>query len=92
MERIESVHFSAALAITGTWRGTSRQKFYAELGWESLNSRRWSRRLSLFYKIVNNFTPSNIMDPVPQLHQFNSVQFLNFKIPLQFNFTNITLN
>ena len=50
-DKLESVQFSAALAITGRWRGTSRHKLYLELGWESLNSQRWSRRLTLFYKI-----------------------------------------
>ena len=69
MEKIESVQYSAALAITGTWRGTSRQKLYAELGWESLSSRRWSRRLTLFYKIMNNLAPDYTMVPIPQLHQ-----------------------
>ena len=47
MEKIESVQYSAALAVTGAWRRTSRQKPYAALGWESLSSRRWSRRLTL---------------------------------------------
>ena len=69
MEKIESVQYSAALTITGAWRGTSRQKLYAELGWESLSSRRWSRHLTLFYKIVNNLAPDYTMDPIPQLHQ-----------------------
>ena len=69
MEKIESVQYSAAIAITGTWRGTSRQKLYAELGWESLSSRRWSRRLTLFYKFVNNLASDYTMDPIPQLHQ-----------------------
>ena len=69
MEKIESVQYSAALAITGAWRGFSQQKLYAELGWESLSSRRWSRRLTLFYKIVNNLAPDYTMDPIPQLHQ-----------------------
>ena len=36
MEKLESVQYSAALAITGAWRGTSREKLNAELGWESL--------------------------------------------------------
>ena len=53
MEKIESVQYSAALAVTGT----SREQLYAELGWGSLSSRRWSRRLTLFYKIINNLTP-----------------------------------
>ena len=35
MEKIESVQYSAALAVKGAWRGSSREKFYAELGWES---------------------------------------------------------
>ena len=48
MDKLESVQYSAALAITGTWRGTSRDKLYLELGWESLNFLRWSRRLTLF--------------------------------------------
>ena len=69
MDKIESVQYSAALAITGAWRGTSQRKLYAELGWESLSSRRWSRRLTLFYKIVNNLAPDYTMDPIPQLHQ-----------------------
>ena len=42
---------------------------FAELGWESLSSRRWSRRLTLFYKIINNLAPDYTMVPIPQLHQ-----------------------
>ena len=69
MEKIESVQYSAALAVTGTWRGTSHEKLYAEIGWESLSSRRWSRRLTLFYKIINNFTPLYTKKPIPPSHQ-----------------------
>ena len=49
MEQLETVQYSASLAVSGAWRGTSREKLYDELGWESLNLRRWSRRLALFY-------------------------------------------
>ena len=70
MEKLESVQYSAARAITGTWRGTSREKLYAELGWEPLSGRRWSRRLTLFYKIINNLTPIYTKDPIPPLQQF----------------------
>ena len=69
MEKLESVQYSAARAITGTWRGTSREKLYTELGWESLNCRRWSRRLILFYKILNNLTPIYMKDPFPPQRQ-----------------------
>ena len=53
MERIGKVQYQAALAITGTWQGTNRNKLYEELGWESLNDRRWCRRLIQLYKIRN---------------------------------------
>ena len=69
MEKLESVQYSAALAVTGTWRGTSREKLYTDLGWESLSSRRWSRRLTLFYKFVNNLSPEYTVDPIPPPHQ-----------------------
>ena len=38
IEKLESVQYSAALAVTGVWKGTSRQKIYGELGWESPTS------------------------------------------------------
>ena len=64
MEKLESVQYSAALAVTGAWKGTSHDKLYDELGWESLNFRRWSRHLILFYKIVNNLTPDYTRYPI----------------------------
>ena len=51
------------------WRGTSREKLYAELGWESLTSRRWSRHLTVFYKMINSMSPAYTTDPIPQLQQ-----------------------
>ena len=69
MEKLESVQYSAARAITGTWRGTSREKLYSELGWQSPSCRRWSRRLTLLYKIINNLTPVHTKDPIPPLQQ-----------------------
>ena len=69
MQKIESVQYSAALAVTGTWRGTSREKLYCELGWESLHARRWSRRLFMLYKIINNLLPEYISESIPRLNQ-----------------------
>ena len=65
MSRLESVQYSAALAITGTWKGTSRDKIYHELGWETLADRRWYRRLTLFYKVINGLTPSYLKAIIP---------------------------
>ena len=69
MEKLEFLQYSAALAVSGTWRGTSREKLYTELGWESLSSQRWCRRPSLFYKFLNNLSPGYAVDPIPHLHQ-----------------------
>ena len=67
MEKLESVQYAAALAVTG--RGTSRERLYNELGWEPLCLRRWSRRLILFYKFVNELTPDYTRDPIPPLNE-----------------------
>ena len=64
-DRLESVQYSAALAITGAVRGTSRVKLYKELGLESLVFRRWFRRLCTFYKIKTLGIPSYLHDIIP---------------------------
>ena len=54
---IESVQYNAALAITGAINGSSREKLYQELGFESLHDRRWCRKLCFYYKIQCNNCP-----------------------------------
>ena len=44
-QKMESIQYNAALAITGAIRGSSREKLYQELGLESLQQRRWYRKL-----------------------------------------------
>ena len=51
-EKLESIHYKAAFAITGALQGTSRDKIYQELGLESLKSRRWHKSFSLIFKIM----------------------------------------
>ena len=53
-QRIECIQHNAAIAITGAITGTSTGKIYQELGLETLTSRRWLRKLCLFYKIYKN--------------------------------------
>ena len=65
MEKLESLQAQAGLAVTGAWKGTSRDKLYEELGWEPLHLRRWFRRLTVFYKIMHELTPQYLVDPVP---------------------------
>ena len=50
MEKLESVQYSAAIAESGTWRGTSREKLYKKRAWESS-----------FY--LNSLPEGNKLDP-----------------------------
>ena len=69
MKALESLQYQAALAITGTWQGTNRDKLYEELGWESLQNRRMFRRLTQFYKIMHGMTPTYLVNHVPKPRQ-----------------------
>ena len=63
--KIESVQYNAALAITGTIKGTSRERLYEELGFENLSDRRKYRRLVTFFNIVNCSGPSYLTKLLP---------------------------
>ena len=56
-QKLESIQYNPALAITGAIRGSSREKLYQELGLESLKQRRWFRKLCYFFKITKNQSP-----------------------------------
>ena len=66
INRIESIQYNAALAITGAIRGSSRLKLYNELGFESLQSRRWMKRLCTFYNIYYSHSPSYLYNIIPK--------------------------
>ena len=51
LQKLDSVQCNAALAITGTLRGTSKEKLYNEVSLETLEKRRWYRKLCCFFKI-----------------------------------------
>ena len=53
-EKIESLQYNAALAITGAIKGSSKEKLYHELGFESLKDRRWMRKLCCLYKVISS--------------------------------------
>ena len=68
-QRLEQTQYSAALAVTGAWRGTSRQRLYDELGWETLYHRRWYRRLCHFFKLVRSHSPEYLFSEIPPERQ-----------------------
>ena len=50
------------LALIGAIRGTSKEQFYEKLGVESLQHRRWYRKLSFFYKLSKNGFPQYLFE------------------------------
>ena len=76
-EKLESIQYSARLAITGAIRGTSSEKLYQELGLESLKSRRWFRKLCHFYKILNEKSLSHLFDLIPNLNRVCEIRHSN---------------
>ena len=65
--KIETIQYNCALAITGAIKGTSREKLYQELGLEYLAQRRWFRRLCYFYKIRNTKLPDYLFQLIPSI-------------------------
>ena len=88
-QHLESIQYDAAIAITGTIRGTSSEKLLQELGLETLKSRRWFRKLYLFYKMLHSKSPSYLVKLIPENNnQYASRSVLNNQTP----FFNIKTN
>ena len=68
--KLESIQYCSCLATKGTIRGTSYEKLNRELGLETLQSRRWLRKLCLLYKIFDNQSPSYLFDHIPVLTEY----------------------
>ena len=63
--KMESIQYNACLAITGAIRGTSREEIYQELDLESLQIRRWYRKLCLCYKFFKIKHPKYLFQLIP---------------------------
>ena len=58
----ELAHSNVALAVSGAIKKGSKEKFYQELGIESLKERRWLRQFSYLWKIVSKKQPAYLYD------------------------------
>ena len=65
-QSLESRQYSAASAISETIGGTSSEKLFQELGLGTLNSRRWLRKLCLFYKLIKEKLPAYLFQLIPK--------------------------
>ena len=57
LNRVETIQYDAAKIVTGAWHGTSTDKLYKNLGWESLNERRIMRKLCILHETSLNKYP-----------------------------------
>ena len=84
-QKLESIQYNAALPLTGAIRGSSSEKLYQELGLESLQLRRWYRKLCCFYKIYNKQAPGYLTELIPtrnevyQTRHLANIPSLSFK-------------
>ena len=71
-QKLESIKYNgiiAAQAITGAVGGTSREKLYHELGSESLQKRRWYRKLCYFLKVFKGQYPDYLSKTFPGIRR-----------------------
>ena len=66
---LEAVHNEDARIIIGATKLCNIEKMLADLGWESLQTRRRKHKLVTFYKIINELAPAYLRDTVPPLIQ-----------------------
>ena len=83
-QKLESIQYNAALALTGAIRGSSREKLYQELVLESLPLRRWYRKLCCFYKIYNKQAPVYLTELIPTCNKAYQTRHLANILSLSF--------
>ena len=84
-EKLDSIQYNVCLPLTGAVRGTTKEKFYQEMGLESLRDRRWWRKFYLFYKVLENenskyfFSLGTIRRSFYSTQNIHNIPFLNTK-------------
>ena len=85
-QKMETIHYNAALVITVAIRGSSRERLYQELGLETLQQRHWYRKLCYFHKILKSQSPKYLYSITPihdmssyRTRQCNKIPVINVK-------------
>ena len=84
-QKLESIQYNACLALSGVIRRSSREKLYHELGLESLQRRRWYRKLCLFYKIFKENKPVYLFNLIPTKIPEIQIKLLYFTLNVTFS-------
>ena len=74
-EKLESVQYNAALAITGPTRGYSSENLYQELSLEFLQSRNWFGKLCQFYRSIKNKLHRYLFNIVPTTLRVHNIRY-----------------
>ena len=75
------IQYNAVLAVATAIQGFSSEKIYQELGLESLQSRRWFRKLCQFYKISKSKSPRYLFNIIPTKLRVHNTRYCD-NIPL----------
>ena len=67
LKQVENIQYRAAKIVTGAWQGSSQEKLYQILGWESLHNRRILRKLSILHETLTNKYPVYLFDTLKAL-------------------------
>ena len=65
IRQLELIQKRAGRIISGAVRGTSTEIIYSELGWDSLEKRRYYHKMLFFHKIVNGNAPMYLVELLP---------------------------
>ena len=83
-QKLESIQYNSALAITSAIRGTSTEKLHNELALKTLEKRRWYRKLCCFYKVYKSHSPKYFLKIIPitvsRYNTRNSNNISQFKV------------
>ena len=65
-KKLELIQYKTALAVAGTIKGTSEEKLYQEISFESLQNELWYRKLCCFHKIVKEISSNYVFRLIPK--------------------------
>ena len=77
-ESLEKIQIEAGRVVSGATKSCSRAKILFELGWDTLEKRRYIHRMVTFFKMVKNITPQYLRNLVPpSVHQVSQRDLRN---------------
>ena len=93
-QELEKIQLEAARIATGTTKLISTTALYKEVGWESLEQRRQTHKLTLFFKMFSLLTPLYLSSLIPpsvsdmsryNLRNSDQLQTIDSRTNLYFN-------